>query len=440
MLERHNAVLYKVCKLGIIEPLFAMLKGSGNNVQKDALHVLYLLSQNDQAREEIYNKGVFHSFLWLMRSENEDIQEYALKALSHFVPSENIHVDALMLKYGLDLLIQFYIESFNNAIVNSTTRILAHLSEYARIHIMLLQPAVLKQTFSLIYEENSDTLKQTMFGSHVILSNLSKFKEGQVEIQKLGGLPIILKSLHQIAEQVKPTNTEDVETEGDEMSETEKQLLPKVITRTIANLSGCADCQGAILKDAAIEDLVSLVLTSSERTVIWNILCCISNLCDSVQHQRKLISKKSVRKCLHQYLQKKDDVKLLSRAIRCISILSKNVHLQADLESTFPLSLIVKISNDVAHSEIQLDSLRYIAHLSHNFDFHDRIIEQGALQVVVKLSYFPLPIFHLEVARCLYNLSQSPHVRPKLVDDGAVSALMRLKNESKHEKVRRYCE
>mmetsp|Transcript_1671 Transcript_1671/g.5841 ORF Transcript_1671/g.5841 Transcript_1671/m.5841 type:complete len:1280 (-) Transcript_1671:3081-6920(-) len=445
--ERYNALLYQICKLGAIEPLFAMLKNAANNVQKDALQTLCLLSENESARDIIYNLGVFHSFLWLMRSENEDIQEYALCALSHFVPSDNVHIDSVVLKYGLDLLVQFFIDSFNKNIVRASTKILAHMSEYARIHIMLLQPAVLKQTFSLLLDDDNSSLKSTMFGAHVILSNLSKFKEGQNEIYRLGGVSIILKSLGQIALLVSRDqfpasshNNDGAYPDKDNMSDAERQLLPKVITRTIANLSGSAECQTKITNDHTLDNLIDLANYTGERTVIWNALCCISNLCDQPHNQRRIILKKSVTDCLFKYLTQKEDEKLLSRAIRCVAILSKNVHIQSDLEKLFDLKTIVTISSEVLHSEIQLDALRYLANLSHNYEFHSSIVEEGALKIVVKLSYFPLPIFHVEVARCFYNLSQNAKCRPYLVEEGAVSSLMRLKSETKHEKVRRYSE
>lgn len=437
--NNSSTILNKICRLGAIDSLFSMLKNANSTNQKDSLEILCYLTENEASREEIYNKGVFHSFLWLMRSESEEIQELAVTALSHYIPSEILHVDALILKYGLDFLIQFFVESFNKNIVQATTKILAHVSEYSRIHIALIQPNVLKQAFNLLFEDNAMTLKSTMFGTHVILSNLSKYKEGQREIYKLGGLNHILKSLEQIALHFQSKIVPSLNKE-DDMAQSERLLLPKVITRTIANLSGSLECHSRIINENTLERLIDLIDSTGERTVVWNILCCISNLCDQPHNQRKLLSKKCITDCLYNYLNQREDEKLLSRSIRCIAILSKNVHIQEDLERFFPLQMIVPICKDIVHSEIQLDALRYIANLSHNYDFHETIIENDALGVIVKLSYFPLPVFHLEVARCLYNLSQNTNCRSALIEEGAITSLMRLKSESKHEKVRRYCE
>lgn len=302
-----------LCSFGAVEILFSFLKSSHRDLQMESLNLFCHFSSLEQARAEIFNKGVFHTFLWLVRSENPQIQKIALKALTYFTPSENIQVDALLLKYGLDVFIKLCGEEddVNNDTLVFAFKLLAHLSEYNRIHSILLQLNILLKAFKIL---STPEINRTYFHCLLLLSNLSKFKEGQMEIFKQGGLDSVFKSMQLIS----------VVSKLDKVSigAREVELLPKIITRIIANMSGCHECQSIIASDSPLQTMAKLITMSTDRTVVWNTLCSISNICDT--NAKKVLRCADVRKLLTQFLTQVADTKLQNRSMRCLGVMSKN--------------------------------------------------------------------------------------------------------------------
>lgn len=427
-------VQFQLVKKGIIGPLYNLLKHDQISVQKDALRIYMHLSKCEKCQDEIFRSGAFHSILCLFRTSDIELQQLAIETVANFIQdNENFRIDALVLKYGLDALINAFInERTPPDMLAATIKCLAHLSEYKRIHAVLLHKPVLRQVFRLTLNNMNDIHSMT-FSALLIISNMTKYKEGQIELFQQGGLDIILASLKAI------TYNQLNRREAIRDSGIDYDLLSKVITRTVANMSAaCPECQIKIIVYGMLDPLVKLIMTSKERTVKWNGLCAIVNLCEVPQNQPKIISKDNVQDCLYHFLIEQDDLRLQSRALRCITILSRNPKLHSLLIDLFGVKPVIDLASTVHKNEILLDSLKYIVNLLQNEEFHPKIISAGAIPVIVRLSFLPIPVFQTEVARGLYHLAQNAKSRAELIKDGAITRVLAMK-ESNCEKVRKYC-
>jgi hypothetical protein len=484
-------------EMGLINVLYPMLKSARENMKIEVLRVMNGIAKNEAARDAMFKIGAFQSILQMMRANDDESRLLSLEIVSCFLPSNNINIDALILKFNFDLLIQLFLNDKNatNPVQNSSptattlqqqvertdairycaTHILAHLSDYSRIHCVLLQQSVMQHILEMVMKEGSQTrvlnlLKQsagesgqlidagqmgitsTSFLSLLILSNLSKYRDGQTIIYRNGGVSLLVRCLKVISDihhcQRKFSNGTQAGsvkkvTFQYPLPKEEFDLLPKVVTRTIANMSSYQECQHSMTsgKDALLDPLGKLMVNSAERTVIWNSLCTLSNLCDDITNLSVISRKEVLKQCMYHYLTQSEDSKLQSRVLRVLYKLSRDEKSQSTLEEFFRLSRIVEIVNQATQDEIRLDGLRYVVNLAHNREFCNRVVESKAIEMMVKMSLSPSEPFVLEVARGFLALAQmaNSQLRSTMIRAGAVQRLIALKKTTQNDRIREWC-
>ncbi|KAL0486196.1 hypothetical protein AKO1_001878, partial [Acrasis kona] len=177
------------------------------------------------------------------------------------------------------------------------------------------------------------------------------------------------------------------------------------------------------------------MVSSSERTVIWNSLCTISNLCDDVNNLPVLAKKDILKQCMLHYLVQKEDVKLQSRVMRILYKLSRDDKSHAILEESFRVTKIVEVINQTTLDDMKLDAIRYVVNLAHNKDFCEKLLEGKAVEMMVKVSLCQSDPLLLEITRGFLALSQisSPQLRSSMIKAGAVQRLIALKKTSQNE-------
>jgi hypothetical protein len=481
------AIHNRFTEMGLINVLFPMLKSNRDAMRLEALKVFNIVARNEAARESMFRTGAFQSLLQLMRMKDEEIRLLIMEIVASYLPSNNVNIDALILKFNFDLLIQIFLEGptaperttvtqtpqqlTQQSIRFCSFHILAHLSDYSRIHCVLLQNSVLTKILENVMKDNCENRTLTMVKQNVgdsgqidigmlgitstsflallIMSNLSKYKDGQVGIIQNGGIALLVRCLKLVSD-IQHQQRKFAKSNGQKklmyqypLPKEEFELLPKVVTRTIANMSSYPECQHGMTvgKDALLEALGKLMVNSAERTVIWNSLCTISNLCDDVANLYNIAKKDVLKQCMYHYLTQSDDMKLQSRVLRILYKLSRDEKSQQTLEESFRLSRIVEIVNLATQDEMRLDGLRYIVNLAHNTTFCDRIVESRAIEMMVKLSLLPSEPFLLEISRGFLALAQSGHspLRSTMIKAGAVQRLISLKKTTQNDRIREWC-
>ncbi|EFC49522.1 predicted protein [Naegleria gruberi] len=445
---------------------------------KQALYQLIrALSFHEKAREEMYKTGFFHNLLSVMKELGANGEEFVeedvntlkgliLEAISNFVPSSSIHRDSLILKYIFDTVVEMFISvpvtaTTNLLLETRTLHILSQLSDYTRTHQIIYEARVVEHAFNLLQRDLNQqqvppdqgafvfSMTSSTFLSMLLMSNLSKYKEGQRHIYDNGLNPIIrlLKLSSSISEY--KSKLEAAKTEMNiiftpfAMSFDEYELLPKVISRTLANISTLPESHFTFFKEIFLDSLASMILCmNGERTVIWNCLCTLSNLCEAdTMLQRKLISKSAIRDCLLKYLLENDH-KLQSRSIRCISKLARNESILTQIHDTFKISNIVRAMETNSMDECKLDGLRILFHFSQFEQFHPSFLKSGAIEFMVKITHSSVESIVVESLKNLLNLifANDKSIKDTLIQAGTVDRLWELKKcEKSSEKVRRLC-
>ncbi|KAG2375380.1 hypothetical protein C9374_010003 [Naegleria lovaniensis] len=451
-------------------------KKQGVTLKQALYQVIRALSFHERAREEMYRSGFFHNLLSMMRelgTNNEDTEEETnimkgliLDAISNFVPSSSIHRDTLILKYIFDTVVEMFVSvpvqsNCSNLLLETRTlHILSQLSDYTKTHQILFEARVVEHAFNLLQrdlnqqvfpEQNPFVVSMTSstFLCMLLVSNLSKYKEGQRHIYDKGLTPIIrlLRLSSSIAEQRTRCEQEQLDFNivftQNSMSQEEYELLPKVISRTLANISTLPESHFTFFKEMFLDSLSTLIINmTGERTVIWNCLCTLSNLCEAdTMLQRKLITKNGVRDCLVKYLLETDH-KLQSRSVRCISKLARNETILTQIHDIFKIPNIVKAADSNSMDECKLDGLRILFHFSQFEQFHPSFLKSGAIEFMIKATYSPVESIVVESLKNLLNLifANDKNIKEAITQAGTVDRLWDLKKSNKNsEKVRRLC-
>ncbi|KAL9653009.1 hypothetical protein ABK040_015524 [Willaertia magna] len=456
------------------------------NIRQVFYQLLRTLSVNERARNEMYQLGFFHSLLSMLRdeSEEENLKLIALEIASNFVPSSNINCDALFLKYVFDTIVGMFEKTSRHVLSNEETlpnnhdhdtliqlkslHILSHLSDYSRTHDILGNPRILKIFLEILVRDISKqstdykegmvvTLTSATFLATLLLSNLSKTKEGQQRIFK-EGLNSVIRSLrlvslmaeYQYSKIITISATDEAPTKpivllsASAMTFEEFELLPKVITKTIANMSTFIESHTMLFKETVLDSLSSLILyMKEEKTVVWNCLCTVSNLCESDPIlQQKLISKVNIKSCLLFYLLEDSDPKLQGRAMRCVAKLAKNEMLLIFINETFKLHNIVKSIEHNEYEECKLDGLRILAQFSQFEQFHIPLLECDTIELLVKSTHSSIDAIVIEALKSLLNLiyANDHNVKELLVKAGTIERIWELKrNHKSSETVKRLC-
>lgn len=451
-------------------------KKQGVTLKQALYQVIRALSFHERAREEMYRSGFFHNLLSMMRelgTSNEETEEESsimkgliLDAISNFVPSSSIHRDTLILKYIFDTVVEMFISvpvqptCTNLLLETRTLHILSQLSDYSKTHQILFEARVVEHAFNLLQrdlnqqvfpEQNPFVVSMTSstFLCMLLVSNLSKYKEGQRHIYDKGLTPIIrlLRLSSAIAEQRNRYEQGKLDFNivftQNAMTYEEYELLPKVISRTLANISTLPESHFTFFKEMFLDSLSTLIINmTGERTVIWNCLCTLSNLCEAdTMLQRKLIAKNGVRDCLVKYLLESDH-KLQSRSVRCISKLARNETILTQIHDIFKISNIVKAADSNSMDECKLDGLRILFHFSQFEQFHPSFLKSGAIEFMIKATYSPVESIVVESLKNLLNLifANDKNIKEAITQAGTVDRLWDLKKSNKNsEKVRRLC-
>ncbi len=457
-------------------------------IQRESLNLLNLLTSDPGCQTQIYNCGMFHNIILTLSSFNYEFKFLALEIISRFIPSKDASIDALILKYAFDILIQFIVIKLSDVSTDlgmETQRniwkgiqfyslhILAYLSDYNRIHSVLLQPHILRQVTSYLLEYKKrgsewDTvppsppqtanyyilrseLTERSFLSCLLFSNLSKFRAGQQQIYDRGDSNCILLQLLRVFEITidlsRKIGVNNVDTISNTIiSKEEYVLLPKVVSRTIANMSSFDECHSFLLKSGVIDTLIGAIQSIKERTVVWNSLCTISNLCDANQElpnsvHELFVIKSELRAHLARFVLQKEDAKLQSRAMRIFGKLSRSPKTLASILTVFNLEKIVQFMEETNMIEVKTEGVRILTHcLTHFPQTEDKkLLDSRIVELSVKLSYSSDSTFLGDVCRLIYQISMlNQTMSTALSNAGALQRLWQLKEVPATDKIRKY--